>query len=1052
MRDTARPMKLTARHRRSHWLWAALAVPFALALPDLAAAQGLASGPLVRDRFSIGDSSGALCEVQSTNRDPVLSGMFDRSWLILCRDASQPVGRLRALRSNADDAAARTAAARTSIAECDAGGQNCISRAGGGAWSVRTRQVGNTSFVVEGLEAYADALNLALQSVIDNRIAPGTINVATVSAGGADSFARDLAGSIDIDKALGEGYRRNHSGEYAEAAEFFEALNRRSASDVAAATIDPTEFDLNRALQKSNLGEFGEAERLFAIVEAVQTTDIVQVRLRRNYRAIHALNLGDLEEAQRLLAQPVPALPTSVAQDSGAIRLGRDAVAGLNSGNAARVVGGEGDNERLTPEERARIIDAQAVHLSGTVQRLNGNASAAAAAQLEGLTRALAVREGRVTSIIRLRSQMLGELARAEEMQGNVAAARTHLDEAIALLTSEYPETMALAGARARLASFLMRNGERDAAIVLYRTVVGTLAEQRRTLTGMVGQMAPYFSDLAERSDADPQAAADLFLASQLLVRPGAADTQAVLARELAGGTADASRLFRQATNLARDIERLRVNDARLAQLPPSADIAQTRSEIAAAVQNLGNQQTATLAALAAFPQYRAIEQSSMTLAELQGELKAGEAYAKMMLVGDTVYAMLVQPDAVRAWRADLDKPALDRAVDAVRASISVMEGGRRVTYPFDAAAAYRLYRGLFGPVAAQLPGIRHVIFEPDGAMLRLPPNLLVTSEAGLAAHQARLADPNADAFDTRGIQFLGKTTRASTVVSTTAFRNARRTPPSRAAREYLGLGENAPVSDRTSVARTRSMLGNARGDAGCDWSLDEWNRPISAAELVGARTIIGDDRSDLMTGAAFTDVAVRQRADLADFRILHFATHGLVTAPRAGCPARPALLTSFAEGDDETAKSSDGLLAFEDIFDLRIDADLVILSACDTAGGASIAATRAAGVATGGGTALDGLVRAFIGAGGRSVIASHWPVPDDFDATKRLIGGLFQAPAGTGVADALHMAQQELMRDVRTSHPYYWSGFAIVGDGSQALLHQQTAGAEGALGQQSAR
>ena len=152
--------------------------------------------------------------------------------------------------------------------------------------------------------------------------------------------------------------------------------------------------------------------------------------------------------------------------------------------------------------------------------------------------------------------------------------------------------------------------------------------------------------------------------------------------------------------------------------------------------------------------------------------------------------------------------------------------------------------------------------------------------------------------------------------------------------------------------------------------------------------------------------------------------------APRPSCPARPALVTSFGDQD------SDGLLTFQEIFDLRINADLVILSACDTAGAATVAATREAGVASGGGNALDGLVRSFIGAGGRSVIASHWPAPDDFDATKRLIGGLFAAPQGESVADALWATQTKLMDDRQTSHPYYWAGFAIIGDGGQALLH----------------
>jgi CHAT domain-containing protein len=139
-------------------------------------------------------------------------------------------------------------------------------------------------------------------------------------------------------------------------------------------------------------------------------------------------------------------------------------------------------------------------------------------------------------------------------------------------------------------------------------------------------------------------------------------------------------------------------------------------------------------------------------------------------------------------------------------------------------------------------------------------------------------------------------------------------------------------------------------------------------------------------------------------------------------------LLTSIGGTD------SDGLLSFSEIFDLKMDADVVILSACDTAGQASSSATREAGLSSGGGTSLDGLVRAFIGAGGRSVIASHWPAPDDYKATERLISGLFQA-RGLSVAEAMQKAQIGLMDDAATSHPYYWSGFAIIGDGARPFL-----------------
>ena len=243
---------------------------------------------------------------------------------------------------------------------------------------------------------------------------------------------------------------------------------------------------------------------------------------------------------------------------------------------------------------------------------------------------------------------------------------------------------------------------------------------------------------------------------------------------------------------------------------------------------------------------------------------------------------------------------------------------------------------------------------------------------------------------------------------------------PSRARQAKLGLGEY-------EVALTRPLTAIADE---CDWPIAMWQTPISADELRAAEARFGDAQSDLVTGAAFNDAALLKGSDELDrYRVLHFATHGLVTAPRPDCPPRPALVTSFA------SDASDGLLSFREIFDLRLDADVVILSACDTAGSATAAVSREAGIATGGNYALDGLVRAFVGAGARSVVASHWPVPDDYDATKRLVGGLVGGAPGQPLSGALADAQADLMDDPKTSHPFYWAAFIILGDGAKPLI-----------------
>ena len=264
-----------------------------------------------------------------------------------------------------------------------------------------------------------------------------------------------------------------------------------------------------------------------------------------------------------------------------------------------------------------------------------------------------------------------------------------------------------------------------------------------------------------------------------------------------------------------------------------------------------------------------------------------------------------------------------------------------------------------------------------------------------------------------------------------TAFRDVRAAPRSNAPKAYLGLGENVPIGGGPVGNRTGGTRSALAGGDNCVWSEQIWANPIKADELYDAATRFGgagSERASVVTLGDFTDTAIKNQDDISQYRILHFATHGLVTAPQPECPPRPALLTSFGD------TSSDGLLSFAEIFGLRIDADLVILSACDTAGSATVGATLEAGITSGGDFALDGLVRAFVGAGGRTVLASHWPVPDDFDATKRLISGLFETD-DTETAEALRRSQNELMDQRETSHPFYWSAFAIVGDGSVKVV-----------------
>lgn len=1013
-----------------------------LGVAPAAFAQGNGS-ILLRDSFPLGSSGGnALCQVQSRAADNANMGAFDRSWAIVCRDSALPVGYVFALRRDSSDPAARLDQRRAQRVDCAALGmtqsgaykgakaQSCAWREPRLAYDVARIDRGHTSYFVEGFAAYRPALDLALRSIMTDRAIEEPISVATTSLDDSEAYARIQALTLDPATVLAEGYRRNNAGDYADAAAYFETLDQRQAGAGGSSGLDRVEFLVNAGLQRSNLGQFTEADRQFALADALPDGSGVSERLRRNYEAIHQLNQEHYDAALLRLGVPLRAGSATGAQT---LRDSHELTPALsqsvNASDSTASAMGLIDDLKLTSDERAILLDAQAEQLKGSALRLLGRNDEARAAITNALARSVAVRNGRVVSIVRMRAQMLTELATIDESENKLAAAEAQLRAAADIVAVQYPETRSLAAVEARLAAFLARNGKADEALKLYGQVVDRSVERRNALSGLSRQMAPYFDLLIARMGSDPTAASRFFAASQILVRPGVAETQAALSRELSGGSDQAGRLFRQSLSLTRSIERARMQYAALQRLD---DAAARNDEIASAAQTvaaLEQQEQATVVEMSAFARYRVVSQRAITLAELQLGLAPGEAYIKLAVLGPDVFVYFANHDHAVGYRATMTGGELEAAADAIRNTISRFDGQKFVTEAFDGDHARAIYRALFDPVAGDLANVHHLIFEPDGAMLKLPANLLIEDDASLKAYNEQAASPAGDPFNMTMVHWLGGTRIVSTSVSARAFFDARKQPLSKAREAYLGLGHNLPVS-AMSPTLTAGLRAGVRGaEDSCEWPLAAWNRPISEAELVKAQRLLKGEGAELMIGAAFTDTAIKARHDLDNFRVIHFATHGLVTAPREACPARPALLTSFGPGE------SDGLLSFNEIFDLKLDADMVILSACDTAGQADVEATREAGLTSGGGTALEGLVRAFIGAGGRAVLASHWPASDDFNATERLINGLFEAPAGTASGEALLTAEQKLIADPNTSHPYYWSDFAVIGDGARPLL-----------------
>ena len=999
-----------------------------------AAASSWGATPLsVRDTWRIGSSGTSFCSAQSLTTDPALTRLFDAGYSITCRDAALPVGKLYKLQSTSD-AAERVANERAARANCQAPQRGNVQ--GIGAVDVvecklkdadvtyRAYQLrrGKLFFAAEGLAGYDSAVQLGLRSLLADQPMKGEISIATTGLGDPAAFARVQAGTLAPDKALEEAYRRNNAGSYAEAAEFFAAASS-SSSD---APQSRAEALVNEALQKSNLGRFAEADSLFSRAAELVGRDQVVARRLRNYRAIHELNQRDPKAALAELDKP---LPKDVADDenAAATRLEIDTVMAKRL-NADSKLGQQlgVQSDELLPAEKIEILEGQALQLRGTSLRLTGDRAGAREALRRADAQLQAVRGGKVASILWMRAQIFGDLGAISEEAGDRAEADKLYRDAVALLDVNYPGTAVLLNARARLAGYLARSGQLATAEAMFSEIVHSQPDTSNLPPSFANVLRPYVDLLLKKGD-DPKALAEIFAATQLMVRPGLAQTQAVLARELTGGTDEASRLFRQAVTLTRQAERARIELARLDDLAKPSPQEQVRARVLRATLDTSQkEQLTTQAALSNFPRFRAVSSDTIPLVDLQKVLRPGEAYYRMTIVGDHVYAMMVTPEAARAVKLDVTNNQLNEQVDALRDTISKVENGQRSTYPFDVALSYQLYGELFGAFAAVLPSVKHLIFEPDGAMLRLPINLLVMDQSSVDAYNQRAKASDEAAYDFRGVSWLGRDRDISTSVSPRSFAQLRSVPPSAGRHEYLGLGENTPPS-----SSSEGQIPSA-ADRDCILPLSSWAHPISAKELEIAGSLLRQydpNGVQIVTRDQFTDTAIKARADLDQYRILHFATHGVVTARAAKCAAQPALLTSFG------GAGSNGLLTFKDIFDLHLDADVVILSACDTAGKASAAATAQAGLSTGGDVALDGLVRAFVGAGGRLVVASHWPVPDDYNATQRLITGLFSAPPGTPTVTALRLSQRQLMDDEKTSHPFYWSAFAAVGDGDIPVI-----------------
>ena len=309
---------------------------------------------------------------------------------------------------------------------------------------------------------------------------------------------------------------------------------------------------------------------------------------------------------------------------------------------------------------------------------------------------------------------------------------------------------------------------------------------------------------------------------------------------------------------------------------------------------------------------------------------------------------------------------------------------------------------------------------------------------------------------DYTDVKWLGARQAVSYVPSPRNLVDVRnRAGVSSASKNIAAFGDFTPGVDPQKVLNIAELPDSCLGLAS---AVDRIGGLPGTAVEAKAISELFAETSTLATGADFNEDALKAASDageLADFKVLHFATHGILW-PSPDCFTDPALTVTATAAED-----SDGLLTATEIRGFDLDAQLIVLSACNTAStyleglgdaSAQAAGTRALDVGGGqsrvgrraaagiiresgaGGESLSGLARAFFSAGARTVLATHWPVADAETTTlmKKFYGQL--KSEDSTFATALRAAQGELRNDPATSHPIFWGPFVLIGDGAQTL------------------
>ena len=507
-----------------------------------------------------------------------------------------------------------------------------------------------------------------------------------------------------------------------------------------------------------------------------------------------------------------------------------------------------------------------------------------------------------------------------------------------------------------------------------------------------------------------------------------------------------------------RDQLRERIDSQRqaLVTVPPSLANAETRrAELAGQLE--GSEKELKVVEDQLWQRYPRFQELTnprpVTLADLQQKLlKPGEVLLSYVLLPNEVAIFAVTRERFKLANLPVKRDDVARRVLGLRRAMEKVSAGESVLFlrDIDPAALNTLYRDLIAPVADMMAGQDKVLFVGDGPLLTLPMEMLVTRWNGNDQQAFRTARAAANGSEARpflaeygSLEYLGKQARFAYLPSLSALTSQRLypKPAGKAQRTFVAFADpefSAPAgSSKTYPPLTRALF-EALGSnfpRKSDGSPDVPRLQETADEAREIASILGGE-SKLFIGENAQEKSAKG-AELKNAQYVLFATHGFLggdflqvadgveaSGPRPKSTAQPALALSLV-GD---LQGEDGMLTMKEVIeDVELDADLVALSACNTAGETAQANN---------GEGFAGLTRAFMYAGARSLLVSHWSV--DSLSTQALMTAAFRnIRAGSGAMQAVSDAERGLLGGrfnngpyhFSRSNPFFWAPFVYVGD-----------------------